>query len=196
VLELLSREGKKLSELLAPYRSLLHLRRDQLRGRTPTRRWPEIAARYGPSERTRAGRHLDGVSIDYDDWHFNVRSSNTEPLLRLCLESLVSVEDMERRRDEVLDLHGLPGRLEFVMRRSTQEYEAPARFDDLLEVFVRIARIGRTSTTFEFRVRKLEDGTPLVIADQVMVLIDADSRTPTEVPLAWRRVIEQFEGAL
>ena len=93
-------------------------------------------------------------------------------------------------------LHALPGRLELVMRRSSQEYEAPARFDDLLEVFVRIARIGRTSTTFEFRVRKLEDGTPLVIADQVMVLIDADSRTPTEVPLAWRRVIEQFEGAL
>ena len=46
--------------------------------------------------------HLDGVSIDYDDWHFNVRTSNTEPLMRLCLESLSSVEDMERRRDEVL----------------------------------------------------------------------------------------------
>ena len=46
--------------------------------------------------------HLDGVSVDYDDWHFNVRPSNTEPLLRLCLESLVSREDMERRRDEVL----------------------------------------------------------------------------------------------
>ena len=48
--------------------------------------------------------HLDGVSVDYDDWHFNVRPSNTEPLLRLCLESLVSEEDMERRRDEVLAL--------------------------------------------------------------------------------------------
>ena len=47
---------------------------------------------------------LDGISIDYDDWHFNVRSSNTEPLLRLCLESLVSPEDMARRRDEVLEL--------------------------------------------------------------------------------------------
>ena len=45
---------------------------------------------------------LDGVSVDYDDWHFNVRPSNTEPLLRLCLESLVSPADMERRRDEVL----------------------------------------------------------------------------------------------
>jgi phosphomannomutase len=48
--------------------------------------------------------HLDGVSVDYDDWHFNVRASNTEPLLRLCLESLVSQEDMERRRDEVLGM--------------------------------------------------------------------------------------------
>ena len=48
--------------------------------------------------------HLDGISVDYDDWHFNVRPSNTEPLLRLNLESLVSREDMERRRDEVLSL--------------------------------------------------------------------------------------------
>jgi phosphomannomutase len=47
---------------------------------------------------------LDGISVDFDDWHFNVRASNTEPLLRLCLESLVSVEDMEARRDEVLGL--------------------------------------------------------------------------------------------
>ena len=45
---------------------------------------------------------LDGLSVEYDDWHFNVRPSNTEPLLRLCLESLRSREDMERRRDEVL----------------------------------------------------------------------------------------------
>jgi phosphomannomutase len=42
--------------------------------------------------------------VDYDDWHFNVRMSNTEPLLRLNLESLVSREDMERRRDEVLSV--------------------------------------------------------------------------------------------
>ena len=47
---------------------------------------------------------LDGVSVDYPDWHFNVRPSNTEPLLRLNLESLVSREDMERKRDEVLAL--------------------------------------------------------------------------------------------
>jgi phosphomannomutase len=45
--------------------------------------------------------HLDGVSVDTDDWHFNVRPSNTEPLLRLNLEAR-SQELMERKRDEVL----------------------------------------------------------------------------------------------
>ena len=60
----------------------------------------KIAEHYADARQSR----LDGISIDYDDWHFNVRASNTEPLLRLCLESLVSHEDMERRRDEVLAL--------------------------------------------------------------------------------------------
>jgi len=46
---------------------------------------------------------LDGVSVDYEDWHFNVRPSNTEPLLRLNLESLVSREDMESKRDQILE---------------------------------------------------------------------------------------------
>ncbi|MGZ4294136.1 MAG: phosphomannomutase/phosphoglucomutase, partial [Solirubrobacteraceae bacterium] len=48
--------------------------------------------------------HLDGLTVAHDDWWFNVRASNTEPLLRLCLESLVSVADMEAKRDEVLGL--------------------------------------------------------------------------------------------
>ena len=60
----------------------------------------EIKQRYADAEQ----RELDGISVDYVDWHFNVRPSNTEPLLRLNLESLVSQEDMERRRDEVLGL--------------------------------------------------------------------------------------------
>ena len=72
------------------------------RSTTPSAKMAEIAARYA-AQGAEIG-HLDGVSIDFDDWHFNVRSSNTEPLLRLCLESLVSVQDMERRRDEVLEL--------------------------------------------------------------------------------------------
>ena len=53
---------------------------------------------------TAGSAELDGVSVDYDDWHFNVRPSNTEPLLRLNLESLVSREHMEEKRDEVLAL--------------------------------------------------------------------------------------------
>jgi phosphomannomutase len=60
----------------------------------------QIASRYADGEQSR----LDGISVDYEDWHFNVRPSNTEPLLRLCLESLVSPQDMARRRDELLAL--------------------------------------------------------------------------------------------
>ena len=70
----------------------------------PAAKIEELAARYDDA---RQGR-LDGISIDYEDWHFNVRPSNTEPLLRLCLESLVSPADMERRRDEVLALIRAP----------------------------------------------------------------------------------------
>jgi phosphomannomutase len=58
----------------------------------------ELADKYSDAKQYK----LDGLSVEYGDWHFNVRPSNTEPLLRLCLESLKSEEDMERRRDEVL----------------------------------------------------------------------------------------------
>ena len=81
-----------------PARPLLHLRRDQLRG-LRSRREDERARRT--ASRREISR-LDGVSVDYPDWHFNVRPSNTEPLLRLNLESLVSKADMEAKRDEVL----------------------------------------------------------------------------------------------
>ncbi len=60
----------------------------------------EVAERYSDGEVS----DLDGVSVDYEDWHFNVRPSNTEPLLRLNLESVVSHEHMEEKRDEVLAL--------------------------------------------------------------------------------------------
>jgi len=56
------------------------------------------------SRRSDSPTALDGIAIDYDDWHFNVRGSNTEPLLRLNLESLVSEEHMAEKRDEVLAL--------------------------------------------------------------------------------------------
>jgi phosphomannomutase len=101
ILELLSTQGAKLSQLLEPLRSRYFISGEinstvaDVPGRLAA-----IEERYGDGEITR----LDGISVDYDDWHFNVRPSNTEPLLRLNLESLVSREDMERRRDEVLDL--------------------------------------------------------------------------------------------
>ena len=61
----------------------------------------ELKERFGPGAEV---SHLDGVSIDFPDWHFNVRPSNTEPLLRLNLEAF-SADDMERHRDEVLGRH-------------------------------------------------------------------------------------------
>ena len=62
--------------------------------RSPTR--PQSSRSSPTATATGASTRLDGVSVDYDDWHFNVRPSNTEPLLRLCVESLRSREDMER----------------------------------------------------------------------------------------------------
>ena len=100
LLELISTRGKKLSELLAPYRERFFLTGEI---NTPvadvTRKLEELRERYADATVT----DLDGISVDYDDWHFNVRPSNTEPLLRLNLEAF-SEEQMERKRDEVLDL--------------------------------------------------------------------------------------------
>ncbi|HWF35536.1 MAG TPA: phosphomannomutase/phosphoglucomutase, partial [Solirubrobacteraceae bacterium] len=101
MLELLSVEGKPASELLEPYRSHYFISGEiNSEVADPLAKIEEISEHYADAQQDR----LDGISIDYDDWHFNVRPSNTEPLLRLCLESLVSREDMERRRDEVLAL--------------------------------------------------------------------------------------------
>ncbi|HEY2200326.1 MAG TPA: phosphomannomutase/phosphoglucomutase, partial [Solirubrobacteraceae bacterium] len=101
ILELLSQKRQTLSELLAPLRAKYFISGEiNSEVSDPIARMEEIAARYADARQDR----LDGISIVYEDWHFNVRPSNTEPLLRLCLESLVSVQDMERRRDEVLEL--------------------------------------------------------------------------------------------
>ncbi len=101
VLELLAREGKSLSQLLAPYHERYFISGEiNSEVADAEAKMEEIAARYADARQER----LDGISIYYEDWHFNVRSSNTEPLLRLCLESLVSADDMAKRRDEVLAL--------------------------------------------------------------------------------------------
>jgi phosphomannomutase len=102
VLEKLSVEGRKLSDLVGDYRERYFISGEiNSTVEDADGKMREIEQRYGSSGEV---TKLDGISIDYDDWHFNVRPSNTEPLLRLNLESLVSREDMERRRDEVLDL--------------------------------------------------------------------------------------------
>jgi phosphomannomutase len=101
ILEHLSNTGARMSELLTPYRERYFIS-GEINSEVADQqgKMQEIAARYADAEQST----LDGISIDYEDWHFNVRPSNTEPLLRLCLESLRSREDMERRRDEVLEL--------------------------------------------------------------------------------------------
>ncbi|HKJ35492.1 MAG TPA: phosphomannomutase/phosphoglucomutase [Solirubrobacterales bacterium] len=99
VLELLSREGRKLSELVGDLRSKYFIS-GEINSEVADQdgKMAEIAAAHPDAEIS----WLDGVSVDYEDWHFNVRPSNTEPLLRLNLESLVSREDMEAKRDEML----------------------------------------------------------------------------------------------
>jgi phosphomannomutase len=99
ILELLSKRGKRMSELLEPYRSKYFISGEiNSEVSDGEAKIEELASKYEDGHQYR----LDGLSVEYDDWHFNVRPSNTEPLLRLCLESLRSREDMERRRDEVL----------------------------------------------------------------------------------------------
>jgi phosphomannomutase len=101
ILELLGQKDAPLGELLEPLRSKyfisgeINSEVDDTDGKMD-----ELRERYSDGRQS----ELDGISVDYDDWHFNVRPSNTEPLLRLTLESLVSVEDMEAKRDEVLGI--------------------------------------------------------------------------------------------
>ncbi|HKP91075.1 MAG TPA: phosphomannomutase/phosphoglucomutase [Thermoleophilaceae bacterium] len=101
ILELLSRKGATMSELLRPYREHYFIS-GEINSEVDDKdaRMRELAEVHAGAEVT----WLDGVSVDYEDWHFNVRPSNTEPLLRLNLESLVSHEHMAAKRDEVLAL--------------------------------------------------------------------------------------------
>jgi phosphomannomutase len=104
VLEKLSVEGRKLSELVGDFRSKYFISGEiNSTVDDADAKMAEIEEQYGSLEGASVTK-LDGISIDFDDWHFNVRKSNTEPLLRLNLESLVSREDMEAKRDEVLGL--------------------------------------------------------------------------------------------
>ena len=83
---------------------------------------------------------------------------------------------------------------DFVMRALNVEYHAPARFDELLEIFVRLARIGRTSATYECAAYRIEDDLLMVVATQTLVLVDVDERRPAEIPPEYRELIRSFEG--
>lgn len=82
---------------------------------------------------------------------------------------------------------------EFVMRRFEIDYHAPAVFDDLLEVFTRVSRVGNSSMVFEYAVTKPDSGELLATANQVLVYIDLDARKPLRVPDEVRASVNQFE---
>ena len=138
-------------------RALLHFRRDQLRGGRPGGQ-DEGARRALLGRR---GLMADGVSVDYPDWHFNVRPSNTEPLLRLNLESLVSPEDMEAKRDEVRPSFGLS-------RASDAAPDGSSEPEEALE-HVREAGIHRLQIPTPFAVGRVNC---YLIEDDPFTLVD------------------------
>jgi acyl-CoA thioester hydrolase len=93
------------------------------------------------------------------------------------------------------------GPAEFAMRASVVEYHAPARFDDLIEVFVRVERIGTTSITYDHAAYRLADDDGgdenellMATAKQTLVLLDLAERSPVPVPQAFRDRIAAFQG--
>jgi acyl-CoA thioester hydrolase len=83
---------------------------------------------------------------------------------------------------------------EFVMRALTIEYLAPAVFDDLIEVYVRVARIGRTSVTYELAAYRASDDELMVTATQTVVLVDLEERKAVAIPEAYKEAVRAFEG--
>ena len=103
ILELMSKKNKSLRELLQPLRERYFISGEintKLASMSEVpKKLAAIESRYKDGQIAK----LDGVSVDYPDWHFNVRASNTEPLLRLNLEA-ATPEEMERKRDDVLSV--------------------------------------------------------------------------------------------
>jgi phosphomannomutase len=98
ILELLSKKDAKLSELVGQFRSTYFISGEiNSEVADPRAKMDELEERYADGEVTK----LDGVSVDYEDWHFNVRPSNTEPLLRLNVEA-ATPERMAQLRDQIL----------------------------------------------------------------------------------------------
>jgi acyl-CoA thioester hydrolase len=84
--------------------------------------------------------------------------------------------------------------VEFVMRANVVEYFAPAVFDDEVEVFCRVARIGRTSMTYEFAAYREPDDVLMVTATQTLVMVDLEQRRAQPIPDWLRERIRAFEG--
>jgi acyl-CoA thioester hydrolase len=80
------------------------------------------------------------------------------------------------------------------MRATQVDYHAPARFDDLLEVFVRMSRIGRTSATYDHAAYRMEDDRLMVVARHVLVLVDLEERRPAPIPDSFKERMRAFEG--
>ena len=83
---------------------------------------------------------------------------------------------------------------EFVMRALSVEYHAPAVFDDLIEVYVRIAKIGRTSATYELAAYRARDDVLMVTATQTLVLVDLEERKAVSIPESYKQAIRAYEG--
>src|SRR4051812_49687605 len=83
---------------------------------------------------------------------------------------------------------------DLVMRAANIEYHAPARFDDLLEVFIRVARVGRTSIAYECAAYGVDEDVLMATAQQTLVLVDLDARRPCPIPDWYRERIAGFEG--
>jgi acyl-CoA thioester hydrolase len=83
---------------------------------------------------------------------------------------------------------------DLVMRALSVEYHAPARFDDLIEGFVRVKRIGRTSMTYECAAYRLPDDALMVTAELTVVLVDLAARRPMPIPDDIRETLRVFEG--
>jgi phosphomannomutase len=103
ILDLMSKKGKSLHELLKPLREKYFIS-GEINTKVSSmdvaaKKIDELKKKYASGN----PYDLDGVSAEFPDWHFNVRQSNTEPLLRLNLEGLTP-EIMEQRRDEVLSI--------------------------------------------------------------------------------------------
>jgi acyl-CoA thioester hydrolase len=83
---------------------------------------------------------------------------------------------------------------DFVMRANDVEYFAPARFDDELEIYARVSRIGRTSITFQFAAYKMPEDSLLVTAHQTLVYVDLEERKALLVPDDYRAKVVELEG--